>query len=77
MRAADVSVSQDVLKYKTDADIKEVIRLGIFTMFTFNTYYDPLTPQCKVADIIMSLLWIVSYLPEGMYYRSSTQYDVN
>ena len=31
----DVHVSQDVLKYKTDADIKELVRLDLFFVFTF------------------------------------------
>ena len=34
-------VSQAVLKYKTDADIKETIRLYVLPMFNFTNYYYP------------------------------------
>ena len=39
-----------VFKYKTDADIKEVIRLGICPIFTFTTYYEPSSPSLDVVD---------------------------
>ena len=50
-------VSEDVLKYKTDADIKEGIRLDKFTMFTFTPYYDHSPPLWEVVNNSMSSLW--------------------
>ena len=41
---SDACVSQAILKYKTDSDIKEVIILAVFTMLTFNPYYYPSPP---------------------------------
>ena len=57
---SDVRVRYAVIKYKTYADIKEVIRSGIFIMFTFTTYYDPSSPLWGVVANCMSSLWVVS-----------------
>ena len=48
------------IKYKTDSDIKEVIILDIFPIFTFTHYYVPSPPLWEVVDNIMSFLWRVT-----------------
>ena len=40
---SDVHVSEAVLKYKNGADIKEVIQLALFPMFTFYSLLWPFT----------------------------------
>ena len=49
--------SSVVLKYKTDMDNKEVIKLYIFTMVTFNTYYDPSPKSWEAVENIISYFW--------------------
>ena len=44
----------DCSKIRTDADIKEVIRLAVFPMFCLTRYYDPSPPLEKVATNSMS-----------------------
>ena len=46
-----------ILKYKIDADIKEVIIFSVFPRFTFTPYYDPSPPQWEVVKNSMSSFW--------------------
>ena len=43
-----------ILKYKIDADIKEVVILGMSRMFIFTTYYDPSPPLWDVVETSIS-----------------------
>ena len=46
-----------ILKYNTGADIEEVVRLDVLTMFKFTPYYDPSTPLWEVVANSMSYFW--------------------
>ena len=43
-----ILVIKSVLELKACADIKEVIRLDIFNMFTCDPYYDPSLPPMEL-----------------------------
>ena len=49
-----IRVIQAILKYKTDAYIKEFIMLDILPMFNFTTYYDPSPTLWEVVANSMS-----------------------
>ena len=53
----DIRFSLDILKYKTEADIKEGIRLGVFPIFNFNTSYELSPPSWEVVVNSMYSLW--------------------
>ena len=55
--SVSVHIRYDILKYKNDADIKEAIRLGIYTIFAFTPYYDPPPPSSEVVASSMSSFW--------------------
>ena len=56
---SDIHVIYAILKYNTDAYIKEVVRFFVLPMFNFNPYYDSLTPSLEVVANIVFFLWNV------------------
>ena len=52
-----VCISYALLKYKIGVDIKELIRVDIFTLVAFNSYYDPSPPSMEVVANSISSLW--------------------
>ena len=52
-----IRVIKAVLKLKACADIKEVIRLYIFTMFTCDPYYESSLPAMEVMANSMFSFW--------------------
>ena len=49
-----------------------MIRLYIFTMFTFTPYYETSPTFWEVLANSMYYFWRVNWLPKGMYYHIST-----
>ena len=60
-----VHVCYVVLKYNTGADIREVIWLGISTMFTFTSYYEPSIPLWEVVANSVSYFWQFRHHQKG------------
>ena len=44
-----IRISYSVIKYKTDVDIKEVVRLAVFTLFAFTLYINLSPPSLEVV----------------------------
>ena len=60
-----VRLSYAVLRYKSDADIKEVIRLYLFPRFTFTPYYEPSHPLWEVVSNSMAYFWYFRNYQKG------------